>query len=168
MFVGDRSYYKNFSIAVELAAKYPDFKLVIVGGKEIDNNEKVFLEKKISGRFLHFRGCSNEELNCLYNFSFGLIYPSCYEGFGIPVIEAMKAGCPVIAQNVSSLPEVCGEAGLMVDSNDISNYIDKFEMLFNEDKRNHIIDMGYKQAKKFSWDKCFKETIEFYNDIYES
>jgi len=70
------------------------------------------LEEKVPGRFVHFKGVSIALLNQIYNSAFCLLYPSEYEGFGIPILEAKRAGCPVLAYNSSSIPEVAGDSGI--------------------------------------------------------
>lgn len=166
MFVGDRSDYKNFGIALNVVGKLKDFKLIIVGGKNLSENELEEIEGTLDGRYEHLKGISNDKLNILYNNAFCLLYPSSYEGFGIPVIEAMKAGCPVIAMNRSSIPEVAGDAGILVDSEDYNEFINEIKKLENKSYRTDIELKGYNQAERFSWKKTYNDTIKFYNKIY--
>jgi mannosyltransferase len=77
----------------------------------------------------------------------------------------MKAGCPVIALNSSSLPEVVGDAGLLVERAHPKEFLDTLQRLENVDFRNELIKRGLKQGDKFSWDTCFEETIKFYQDV---
>ena len=99
----------------------------------------------------------NEDVNILYSHSLFFTFLSLYEGFGMPPLEAMMSGTPVICANNSSLPEVVGDAALLVDENDEEQVLNAFKTLyFDEDKRNDLIKKGIEQAKNFSWDKTYK------------
>lgn len=104
------------------------------------------------------------DLVALYNAASMFIYPSLYEGFGLPVLEAMACGCPIITSNISSLPEVVGDAGIMVDPHDISQIAHAIESLC-EDKQKYTWykNKGLERVKQFSWQRCAKETLEIYS-----
>lgn len=165
LYVGSRKPYKNFSKALEVISLNPDLLLVVIGGKEFSSQEKK-LFSSFENRVLHFTGVNSRDLNVLYNNAFCLLYPSIYEGFGIPPLEAMKAGCPVVSTNSSSIPEVVGDAGLLVSTVTTSALVDKLNILRNKSLRMSIINSGIRQAKKFSWDRCFEQTVEFYEETY--
>lgn len=162
IFVGARGGYKNFDYAVKSISKLPHLKLQIVGS-ELNNNELTLLEKYLPNRYQPLGRLSNEELNNVYNNAYALLYPSSYEGFGIPIIEAMRAGCPVIAVNTSSIPEVAGNAAILVESPSISSFVDALNSI--KIYRQELILKGFNQAKNFSWERCFKETLRVYKEL---
>ena len=111
---------------------------------------------------------SREQLNIMYNEALCLLYPSDYEGFGIPILEAQKAGCPVIAQNTSSVPEVIGAAGLMVNHNTAARVAaDMAEIVRHllSQPTQGIIAAGLENAKRFSWDKTYKQMKQIYSQL---
>jgi mannosyltransferase len=165
LFVGDRAGYKNFDIAVETVRRRTDTVLVAVGGKSFPEDEQASVSAALEGRFRYYPKLDNSSLNQLYNLALCLLYPSSYEGFGIPALEAMQAGCPVIATDCSSLPEVCGDAGLMVEEVSAEYFAEKLRLLDNPEFRAAVIQKGLQQAAKFSWDGTFEETIDFYTHI---
>ena len=110
-----------------------------------------------------FKGYVNdEELPNLYSNALMFIYPSLYEGFGLPVLEAMKCGCPVITSNTSSLPEVIGDAGIKINPNDDEELIAAYKKMYCDNFfRELCIERGLIRAKKFSWERCASELLEF-------
>ena len=103
LFVGNRSGYKNFNLLVEFLKLNPDYSLNIVGGGQLTKKEKNAL---LQINYKHHQRISDQELNKLYNQSYALVYPSLYEGFGLPILEALRAGCPVICNDGSSTSEI--------------------------------------------------------------
>lgn len=165
LFVGSRATYKCFFDALYALAPIKDFNLVIVGGGDITHHEKNVLESILSGRYKHIPFAKNSDLNQLYNESLCLLYPSLYEGFGIPPLEAMKAGCIPLIRNVSSLPEVVGSAGLIAHTNEIEELTCLLYKLFDSEFVKERVSTGLIQANKFSWDKCYLETRDVYTSF---
>lgn len=159
LFVGNRAGYKNFSSVIEPIAKC-NLELKIVGPdltkEELELIDRSNLKYDFCGRV------SDEELNKLYNEAFCFIYPSLYEGFGLPVLEAQMAGCPVLGVNTSSLPEVIGDKNLLLDDITTEALQKKILLLRTPQKRKEIIKNGFINAARFSWDKMAEEYISLY------
>lgn len=167
LYVGHRTGYKNFKLAVDAASQFLNqYKLVIVG-ERFTEEEKKWVESKLGNQYLQLKGLNNENLNHLYNKAHALLYPSSYEGFGIPIIEAMKTKCPVIAFKNSSIPEVAGEAALLYEEENVDSIIHGIQKLQDKDLRDRLKNKGIIQAEKFSWDNTFRQYIEFYKELYE-
>ncbi|MBQ2884104.1 MAG: glycosyltransferase family 4 protein [Alphaproteobacteria bacterium] len=164
VFVGSRQPYKQFDLVVRSLKDTP-YKLAIVGGKLNDEELLLVNETLEEEKYVQLGYLSNVELNELYNQAFCLAYPSSYEGFGIPVLEAQRAGCPVIAYNASSIPEVIGETPLLMNELTISDFRSKLEILKDKVIRDGIIAAGLENAKRFSWDKMGNEYVALYKEL---
>ena len=169
LYVGDRNdTYKNFKTAVR-ACKIVNLPLVLVGGGCLSKNEYEYLNEKLGlSRYKVFQKISNDQLNLLYNHALCLLYPSISEGFGIPIIEAQKAGYPVISTNYSSIPEVAGKGAILL--NEITDH--QIADMLNLIKRDSTVvvklrEEGFKNSARFSWDKCYKETKLVYQEVYK-
>ena len=102
----------------------------------------------------------------LYKQAVALIYPSSYEGFGLPILEAMSCGCPVISSDSSSLPEVYGEAALSFENNSVENLSDCIKKISTDNSlREFLIEKGLNRSKEFSWKKCADLTSAIYKKL---
>lgn len=166
LYVGGREEYKNFKALLDsYVSKFSDrFDLVCFGGGKINNNELKTIDNRIKKNIIQLNG-SDDLLASLYKHAFCFVYPSFYEGFGISPLEAMSMGCPVIASNASSIPEVVGDAAILFDPHSNDELINAIESLYVESKKNDLIRRGFEQEKKFSWDKMAKETLDIYKSI---
>jgi mannosyltransferase len=165
IYIGTRTNYKNFSFVVALLKEIKNLKLVVVGS-QLTNAERKLFNTDLERRTVIFTGITNIELNLLYNNATALVYPSSYEGFGIPILEAMKSGCPVIALDNSSISEVAGSAGILLKQLQIPKFIQNIENLQkNTSFRAEISGKGIEHSKQFSWEKCCQETHNFYKEI---
>ena len=122
----------------------------------------------IADRLVLTNYVTDSELLALYNGATALLYPSLYDGFGLPVLEAMSCGLPVVTSSVASLPEVAGEAAILVDPYNVREIADAVDaVLADEDLRARMRVKGLKQAQKFSWEKAARETVAAYNKVRE-
>ena len=171
LYVGNRSAsYKNFGVAVEVAGKV-QLPLVIVGGA-LSIEETDFLNKRLGNRYWVKSQPTQDELVSIYNHAYCLLYPSAYEGFGLPVVEAQRTGCLVIGQAISSVPEVIGDGGICVTpeqdlqklSDSIANEIR--HLLSGRTNANDLIEKGKINSERFSWDKTYSQTKQVYQLIH--
>lgn len=176
LFVGTLQPRKNISRLIEAFSelikqkKYHDssLQLVIVGKKGwqyepiLGSPKKFGIEDKV--KFLDF--VPDEELAMLYKNALCFAFPSLYEGFGLPILEAMKLGCPVITSNISSMPEAGGDAALYVNPRDVEDITKKLDkVVSSSDLRREMVEKGKKQAQKFSWEKAAKETLNVLEQV---
>lgn len=165
LYVGLRVGYKNFDSLVKSLTRHKDLTLCCVGGGAFTRNELNLLNKYLPGRFYHSGYISTSKLNDIYNSAFCFVYPSKYEGFGIPIIESMRAGCPVISVKNSSIPEVAGNAAILVDSGSPEELEEAIGMMFNSETRKSCISKGIIQSMKFSWESTYSNTIKVYQGL---
>jgi len=168
--VGADTLRKNFATLLKAIRKLVDnynlknIKLIKIG--KINNNTRnligsLNLEQYV--KVVYF--VPEEDLVKFYNLAEVFVFPSLQEGFGFPVLEAMACGCPVITSNTSSLPEVVGDAGIMIDPKDIKGFAGAiYNVLADESFRKELSKKGLKRAKKFTWEKCAKETLNVYRE----
>lgn len=166
LFVGGRTNYKNFDFAAAILNNQKDLKLVVVGGGFLMENEIKMFSKEAFERLVFIPSVENHELNLLFNTAFALLYPSSYEGFGIPVVEAMRAACPVIGLNNATIREVAENAALLLGAKTTKEFELQQQKLSNPDFRKETIANGLLESQKYSWDKCNRETYEFYQSLY--
>jgi mannosyltransferase len=163
LFIGARAGYKNFQLAIKAVKHNPDLILSVVGGGSFSKGELNLLNHHLGHRYQWLGRLTELELNDAYNRAYALLYPSSYEGFGIPVIEAMRAGCPVVSTKSSSIPEVGGSAAILVDHIDEASFINALSSV--ENRRFSLKMTGFDQANKFSWEKTYNETLNVYNEL---
>ncbi len=108
------------------------------------------------------------DLPALYNAADLFVFPSLYEGFGLPIVEAQACGLPVISSNTSSMPEIVERSGILLNPKDVEVWADNiYKVLTNENMQKEMREKGLLQAKKFSWEKCAQETLQVYEEVYK-
>lgn len=149
--------YKNailFFKALQKWQRTQEFAVVCVGGESSLEPELAVLVPDLN---VHLVKLDDRQLAVIYSGAIALIYPSLYEGFGLPIIEAMACGCPVITCRNSSIPEVAGEAAIYVDEYDETEMIEALNQVLIPEVRQRLIAAGYAQAQKFSWQKTAQQ-----------
>ena len=168
IFIGHRTKYKNFDVAVKTFAKLDKSYHFVIIGEPLKEEEQELVDEYISSNnYTVFSKLENAKVNVLYNYGFALLYPSSFEGFGIPVIEAMKTGLPVILHSNSSLPEVGGNAGVYVENINENDFYEAVIQLLDDKYRTMVITKGFAQSSKFSWDITIEKYTAFYKELYD-
>lgn len=168
LYVGNRGGHKNFGMLANAFSASSrlrnDFRIVCFGGGPLTARDRT-----TSGDFvldetllIHKSG-TDATLGGLYGQAAVFVYPSLYEGFGIPPLEAMNHGCPVVCSNVSSIPEVVGEAAEFFDPHSVNELQSALEsVLYGQSRREDLIARGAERVKLFSWERCAAETLDVY------
>ncbi|TCP29376.1 glycosyltransferase family 1 protein [Sphingomonas sp. BK235] len=161
LFVGQRQGYKRFDLAVLSVMQLRDVSLA-VAGPPLTDDEKNMLEHYLPGRWREHAGVGRDVLRRLYSDAFAFIFPSDYEGFGLPILEAMACGCPVVAADRSSFPEVVGTATPLAERQEPDAYVGLLRRLQHDDARQHAIREGARRVASFSWQRSFEQLWAFY------
>lgn len=162
LYVGNIKPHKNLQTLLSAFARMKEDNVLILVGKAFNSVSLVDLENKVGGgtadRVIYTGQVNKKELIDLYNLADVFAFPSLYEGFGIPPLEAMACGTPVVAANNSSIPEVVGDAALLVNGRDEKAFADALEkVLSNKDVSNELITRGFERCNHFFWDDTVKE-----------
>lgn len=169
LYVGDSEWRKNLRRVLEALVKLDsDIRLVLVGKRA--RGDAVLhgwiRELGLEGRVMTPGFVPDEDLPPLYGAAEAFLFPSLYEGFGLPVIEAMACGCPVITSNVSSMPEIAGDAALLVDPTDVKQIAEAIKKVLNGNGvKSALSEAGVRRADFFSWEKSAKETVALIRSV---
>ncbi|MBA4336489.1 hypothetical protein C0416_01810 [bacterium] len=163
---------KNYTTLIEayskIKAHHPNVKLVIAGKKgwKSENVFKKISELDLKEDVIFLGYVTEEELAKIYNLATIFAYPSIYEGFGIPPLEAMKCGCPVITSNISSLPEVVNDAAILVDPVSVEDLKNALHQLLSDPAmQENLKEKGFAQCDKFSWEISARKLLAIINQI---
>lgn len=164
LFVGSFKPIKNVPRIIEAFSKFlkkseKPYQLVLVGSD-------IWLDKrigKLGERVKNLGYLPKKDLPAIYSGAAAFISPSLYEGFGLPLLEAMACGVPVVTSNAGSMPEIVGEAGILVDPLNVGSIADGLQRALK--RRKDLIELGLKRAKKFSWQKSAREFLDLIKEI---
>lgn len=170
LYVGSRAPYKNFDGLCRAMAKVAktgqDIKLCVVGSPLNSKELKLIGELGLVRVIENYGEVTDSQLAKLYRCSVAFVYPSLYEGFGIPPLEAMACGTAVIAANTSSIPEVVGDAAVLFEPSETDSLTEALFFVLNHPaKRSHFISKGYERTKNFNWEKTVMQTVQVYRSL---
>ncbi len=171
LFVGKRGAHKNFQGLLHAYAASrqlkSNFDLISFGGGAFNAHEMKLLQQlRLDKERIHQISGDDFALSQYYRAASAFVYPSKYEGFGIPPLEAMSFNCPVVCSGVSSIPEVVGDAASLFDPGDPNSIRMAIERVVSDDVyRNVLINRGVERIKFFSWQRCAQETLEVYRQV---
>ena len=171
LYVGKRSGYKNFEALLKAYATSARVKaeldLVCFGGGGLTSRERELMDRlELPAHQIRQVSGGDDLLAAYYGAAAAFVFPSLYEGFGLPPLEAMSFGCPVVCSNTSSIPEVVGEAAILFDPHDVESMRSAIEeVTSNEDLRLSLISRGKRRVGIFSWSRCARETLDIYRKV---
>ncbi|MEM2695914.1 MAG: glycosyltransferase family 1 protein [Thermoproteota archaeon] len=173
LFVGAMRRYKNIHRLIRAFGKLkiPELKLLIVGARVGSYYQELLEEVKKEGveKNIYFLDYVEEDMLVrLYNGAIAFVFPSLYEGFGLPLLEAMACGCPVVASNRASIPEVCGDVALYFDPEDVEDMATKiYNVVTNDQLRKRLSLAGIQRASNFSWEITARKTLNLLYSMLE-
>jgi glycosyltransferase involved in cell wall biosynthesis len=171
MFIGNNKPHKNISGLIDsfkdIKNDYNNLKLVIISsGLELDSFD---VKRSIKDDIIVLDNVADSELVYYYNCARMLVFPSFYEGFGLPVLEAMACGCPVVASNISSVPELCGDAAVLIDPYDKDSITDGIlSIIHNDEYKNELVKNGIERVKMLNWTNTAKGYLEIFRHMNSS
>ena len=172
LYVGSRYVYKNFTAfcksCVGILKRHPQLKIVCTGVPFSPEEIQLFESLGIKDRMVHRFVQTRQELFDLYHYAITFVYPSKYEGFGIPILEAYKADCPVMLNRASCFPEIAGDAAVFFDLNSEKfDFEEQFETLYRltGDERGELIQRQRERMKLYSWSKSAAQLADVYKDV---
>ena len=161
LFVGQRAGYKRFDLAVETIAKLPDLRLGIIGPNLLPEEHRK-LENMLPRRWTCFGPVSDDQLRQLYSSAFAFLFPSDYEGFGLPMLEAMACGCPIVASKTVALQEIGGDAAVYAEDQKVDAYLSAFSQLSASTIRASLLTSASQIVESLKWEN----TVAMHHKAY--
>lgn len=168
LYIGNRSHYKNFERLLQAYSVWRyrnEISLVIVGQSWSTEEKQRLMELKVQNRVHLLTNTNDEDLCQLYNQAAMFVYPSLYEGFGIPLLEAMACGCPVVASRIPSTVEVVGECPIYFEPTEIDDLCTAFEIALSQGRNSERVRTSFERVRDYSWDKTARQTLEVYRAL---
>ena len=168
LFMGGRYPHKNFNGLIQahsVWAHREEVALVVVGSPWSVDEEKRLAELGIRDRVHLITDADDNTLCHLYNQAAAFVYPSLYEGFGIPLLEAMACGCPVIASRIPSTIEVAGECPIYFEPTELDSLVNAFDVALSEGRNSERVRAGIERVKLYTWDRVATQTLEVYRTL---
>lgn len=168
LYIGGRRAYKNFDRLLESYRRWrykEEVALVVVGNPWSPQEKQQISTYDLEGYILRMNPVDDTQLAHLYNQALAFVYPSLYEGFGIPLLEAAACGCPVIASDIPSSREVLGDVPIYFDPQDTDSLIDAMDVAVAEARTSSRTERGLLRAQQYSWDRCARQTLEVYRAL---
>ncbi|HET6465831.1 MAG TPA: glycosyltransferase family 1 protein [Nitrospiria bacterium] len=173
LYVGTLEPRKNITAVLQAYAQLPKkiqsaYPLVLAGGKGwlMEDLDEEIKRHRIASSTILTGYVSKAHLPSLYSGATVFVYPSLYEGFGLPPLEAMACGAPVITSDVSSLPEVVGPAGVLVAPRDVKRLKDEMERVIEDSSHRALLSkLGLERSRQFTWEACARQTVDVYNRV---
>ncbi len=164
----DKPYPALFKIYYNLKKRGIKHKLIVFSGRDYPGGKETVINLGLEKDVLFLGYVSNEELVKLYNTADLYVRFVYFTGFGIPTVEAMACGCPVVVSNADAAPEVVGDAGILLSPYNLNEWVNKiYEVLTNEELRREMAKKGIERAKMFSWKKTAEKTLKVYREVLE-
>ena len=170
LYVGTRKLCKNFDGFIKACAASglpKEFRVICAGGGNFSREEALLIEREgLDSKITLLPRVSSEQLGSLYREAHAFVYPSLYEGFGLPPIEAMGCGTVPVVSNTSSMPEVCGDAAIYFDPYSVESMVDSLQKAcYDETSRKEIREKGKDVGAKYTWEECARKTLQVYREV---
>lgn len=169
LYVGRRTAYKNFRRLLQAFAlfhqSYKEVKLVCTSQEFSSEEIKLFKELQLENSLISIKA-NEQEMQLLYRDAIAFVFPSFYEGFGMPILEAWSCRCPVVLSKASCFPEIADDAGLYFDAKSIDDMVEKLKLIWEDSElRNMFVMRGENRVKQFSWKKCADMHLDVYHSL---
>ncbi len=172
LFVGERHFYKNFNLfcqeIIPVLKRHKELRIICTGKPFTKEEQQMFEQYGVSRQFKHTFVKTNQEFMDLYHHAVAFVYPSAYEGFGMPILEAYKADCPVMLNRASCFPEIAGDAAIYFDFNKKTSRLEEqFETLYhlNSNERESLLTLQRKRLSHYSWAKSVQKHVDVYRQL---